>query len=184
MATKTFMTIEQYTALGEDPPGVRYELSDGELVVTPSPRHFHNRTCYRFADRLEDYLETHPIGIVTSETDVKLGEATVRQPDVAFFLNDRLEGVDLDYTPLPTPDLVIEIVSPTDRNADLMKKVSEYLKAGAQSVWLFYPDRLRAYRYNNEETQCLHSGDEFSESEILPGFVLKISEIFSWSRRS
>lgn len=184
MATKTLLTIEQYIALGEDPPGARYELSDGELTVTPSSSHPHNRTCRQFIERLEDYLETHPLGMVIGETDVKLGETTVRRPDVAVIHNERLQGVDLSRTPLPAPNLVIEIVSPTDRTADLMKKVSEYLKAGVQAVWLFYPGLLYAYRYTNELTQYLPVGGEFSEPELLPGFTLKFSEIFGWGVRS
>ena len=184
MATKTLLTIEQYIALGEDPPGVRYELSDGELIVTPSPNYSHNRICRRFNTQLEDYLEVHPLGIIAGDNDVKLGETTVRRPDVAFIRNERLEGVDINHVPiLAVPNLVIEIVSPTDRNADLMKKVSEYLKAGVQAVWLFYPGLLCAYRYNDEQTQCLPSDDEFSESNLLPGFTVKISEIFRWGIR-
>ncbi len=113
--------------------------------MTPSPNYSHNRTCRRFNTKLEDYLETHPLGIIAGETDVKLGETTVRRPDVALIRNERLEGVDVNHVPmLAVPNLVIGIVSPTDRNADLMKKVSEYLKAGVQAVWLFYPGLLRA----------------------------------------
>ncbi len=181
MATKTLLTIEQYMALGEDPPGVRYELSDGELIVTPSSNYFHNEIRDEFNGRLRAFLKAHQIGIVISETDVQIGETTVRRPDVAFIRKERLQGVDLHHIPLAVvPDLVIEIVSPTDRTSDLMKKVSEYLENGAQAIWLFYPSLLLAYRYNNSQTRCLAASNEFSEPELLPGVVLKISEIFSW----
>jgi Uma2 family endonuclease len=181
MATKTLLNIEQYIALGEDPPGMRYELSDGELIVTPSSSSFHNEICDRLIARLLDFLDKHPLGRVISETDVQLSESTVRRPDVAFVSDERLQGVDRHHTPLAAvPNLVIEIVSPTDRAADLMKKVSEYLKAGVQAVWLFYPSLFQTYRYANERTQCLTAGDEFVEPGLLPGFTLKISEIFSW----
>lgn len=180
MATKTLLTIDQYLALGEDPPGVRYELSDGELIVTPSSTRFHNEFRDEFTARLRTFLKAHPFGIVISETDVQLGESTVRRPDIAFIQRERIRGTDPDLPLTIAPDLAIEIFSRTDRTADLLRKVSEYLKAGTQAVWVFYPRLLRAYRYSNEQTQCLVPDDEFSEPELLPGFTLKISEIFSW----
>jgi len=67
-----------------------------------------------------------------------------------------------------------------------MKKSFQYLDAGVHSVWLFYPEALRAYRYvsNRLEPEVFSEDHEFSEPELLPGFVLKISEIFSWSAGS
>lgn len=186
MATKTFMTIEQYVALGEDPPGVRYELSDGELLVTPSSNYFHNEIRDEFKYRLNEFAIAHQIGIVITETDVQVGENTVRRPDVAFIHNDRLQAVDLERIPLPAPNLVIEIVSPTDRPSYLLKKVSQYLEAGVQSVWLLYPDALKASRYlpDRIDPELFSKDQEFSEPSLLPGFTLKLEEIFGWQRRS
>lgn len=181
MSTKTLLTIEQYIALGENPPGVRYELSDGELIVNASPNYSHNNIGREFVVRLRSYLKTHPIGKIIGENDVKLGENTVRCPDVAFISNERLQGVNINQVPiLAVPNLVIEIVSPTDRNKDLMKKVSEYLNAGVQAVWLFYPGLLRADRYNPPKMLYLPPGTEFVEPELLPEFTLKLMDIFSW----
>ncbi|HTV54063.1 MAG TPA: Uma2 family endonuclease [Terriglobia bacterium] len=50
MATGTLLTVKDYAALDE-PAGVRYELSNGELIVTPSASHFHNKICDRFVAR-------------------------------------------------------------------------------------------------------------------------------------
>jgi Uma2 family endonuclease len=56
--------------------------------------------------------------------------------------------VDLDEVPLPVaPDLAVEIVSKNDRADDLLLKVSQYLQAGTQAVWLMYPNPRLAYRY-------------------------------------
>ncbi len=60
MATKTLLTIEQYAALDE-PVGVRYELSEGELIVTPSANYFHNNTRDRLNARLQAFLDAHPM---------------------------------------------------------------------------------------------------------------------------
>ena len=187
MATKTSLTIEQYVALGEDPPGLRYELSDGKLMVTPSSSSFHNELRDELSSRLRAFVKIHQIGLVISETDVQLSESTVPRPDVAFIRKERLEGVDRRHTPLTAvPHLVVEIVSPTDRASDLMKKVFQYLDAGVQAVWLLYPDIACAYRYssNKLEPKVFSKDEDFSEPELLPGFTLNITEIFNWSGNS
>src|SRR5258706_10153823 len=100
MATKTFLTVEEYAAL-EEPEGLRYELSEGELIVTPSPNFIHNEIRDRFNSRLRAYLDSRKVGSVTSETDMKLARNIVRRPDIAFIRAERLKGVDLYQVPLP-----------------------------------------------------------------------------------
>jgi len=185
MATKTLLTIADYMFL-EEPAGVRYELSEGELIVTPSASFFHNELRDKFNSRLQTYLTSRRLGDVTSETDVKLAEDVVRRPGVAFYRAGRLEGVDLDQVPLPVvPDLVIEIVSKNDRAADLLLKVSQYLAAGVQAVWLLYPSTRLAYRYTasrlEPEVRSAQDGGKFEEPELLPGFALALTDIFQSS---
>jgi Uma2 family endonuclease len=182
MATKTLLTIADYVAL-EEPAGLRYELSEGELIVTPSASFFHNDLRDKFNGSLRAFVVRHQLGSVTSETDVELGEDIVRRPDVAFFRGGRLAGIDLDRVPLPVvPDLVIEVVSQHDRAADLLLKVSQYLAAGVQAVWLLYPKTRLAYRYTSgslePEVRSAKDGGKFEEPDLLSGFSLALDDIF------
>jgi len=182
MATRTLLTVEQYAALDE-PVGVRYELNQGELIVTPSANFLHNDIRDRLNARLRAFLDAHPCGNVISEMDMALGTETVRRPDVAFIGKGRLDGIDLERVPLPiAPDLAIEIVSKNDRADDLNLKVSQYLQAGVQAVWLFYPTTQLAYRYVpgklDPQVRSTKAGDRFEEPELLSGFSLPLSEIF------
>ncbi len=181
MATKTLLTVQDYAALDE-PAGVRYELSNGELIVTPSSTGLHNKIRDLLTVRFYAFPDLGKLGEVTSETDMRLVGEVVRRPDVAFICKDRLEGMDLDQSPLPVaPDLAIEIVSKNDRADDLMLKVSQYLEAGAQAVWLMYPNTHLAYRYVpgnlQPEVRSAKAGDRFEEPELLPGFSFPLSEI-------
>ncbi len=181
MATKTLLTVKDYAALDE-PAGVRYELSNGELIVTPSASQFHNRIRDDFNSRLWAFVKPRNLGQITCETDLTLVGEVVRRPDIAFIRAERLEGVDLDQSPLPvSPDLAIEIVSKNDRADDLLLKVFQYLEAGAQAVWLMYPNTRLAYRYipskREPEVRSVEAGDKFEEPDLLPGFSLSLSEI-------
>ena len=182
MATKTLVTCEEYAAL-QEPEGMRYELSEGELIVTPSASFFHNKMGDYLIARLGAFAESHRLGDVTGETDIKLVGETVRRPDVAFIRVGRLRGIDLDQVPLPVvPDLVIEIVSKNDRADDLLLKVSQYPAAGAKAVWLLYPNTRLAYRYLPDklepEVRSAAAGHTFEEPELLPGFSLPLEQIF------
>ena len=181
MSTKTLLTVQDYAAL-EEPSGVRYELSNGELIVSPSASYLHNEIRDYFNALLRSFVKPRKLGYVTSETDVKLVGEVVRRPDVAFFRAGRLDGIDLDQAPLPlSPDLVQKIVSKSDRADDLLLKVSQYLQAGARAVWLRYPNARLAYRYvpgNLEpEVRSVQAGDKFEEPELLLGFSLPVAEI-------
>jgi Uma2 family endonuclease len=181
MATKTLLTIAQYSALDE-PAGVRYELDRGELIVTPSPVPMHNIICGDLYRRLSVWVEEHNLGQVLYEVDVKLGEDTVRRPDLMFFGRERIKDIDLDQVPVPiAPDLIIEVVSKNDQPDDLMFKVRQYQQAGVRAVWLLYRKAREAHRYVPEALQPsvlnAERGGKFEEPELLPGFSLLLSEI-------
>jgi len=183
MADKTLLTIEQYAALGEDPPLVFYELSNGELIVTPAPHSIHQEMRFEFVARLKLFIKPRGLGKVKRGMDFQLGEATSRRPDVAFISNERLRGVDLAKVPLPAvPELAIEILC-NERADDLMKKVVQYLDAGVRFVWIFYPEIRLAHRYvpGKAVLETFSAADNFTEPELLPGFTLKLEEIFSWA---
>ncbi len=182
MATKTLVTCKGYAALDE-PGGLRYELSEGELIVTPSASFFHNGLRDAFNARLRTFVRAKRLGEVTSGTDIKLVGETLRRPDVAFIRAGRLQGVDLDQVPLPVvPDLVVEIVSKNDRADDLLVKVSQYLSVGAKAVWLLYPNTRLAFRYLpgklEPEVRSAAAGQAFEEPELMPEFLLPLEQIF------
>jgi len=185
MATKSPMSFEQYAAL-EEPVGERWELSHGELIVTPSATLRHNEIRDRVNVLLRTFPEIRKLGVVCSELDTRLAEDTVRRPDVMFFRAGKLDSIDLDRVPIPVaPDLAIEIVSQNDRADDLMQKVSDYLLAGVQAVWLMYPKTGLAYRYSpakrEPEVYYAATGDTFTEPDLLPGFSMLLSGIFAYA---
>lgn len=98
MATKTILTAREYAAL-EEPAGVRYELSNGKLIVTPSPTYVHNVIRDRMNALLRAVVEPRKLGGVVSEMDFRLVGETVGGPMWPSFERDGLQGSTLRKCP-------------------------------------------------------------------------------------
>ena len=139
MSTTTRMSFEEFLRLPEE-PGKHYELSEGELIVEPSPAFWHNSIRNRVARRLQDFVQSHALGAVTVENDFRLAPNIVRNPDVAFIATARLKHIDIDVSPIEgAPTLAVEVVSPSNSAQDMLLKEHQYLSAGCEAVWVVYP---------------------------------------------
>jgi Uma2 family endonuclease len=111
----------------------RYELVDGELLVTPSPNEPHQRAVFRLARALDEYLERNTVGqVYTSPFDVELEPDTIVQPDVFILPMHEVERVRIE---MPARELLVaaEVLSPSSSRGDRVAKrplygryVSEY----------------------------------------------------------
>ena len=178
MATKTFISIEEYDALPETENGVEYELSEGELIVLASPTLFHNRMRDDLLVRFRLCLGQHPeLGEVTSETDFQLAANTVRRPDLAVISAAKVKALDPRKKLVFAPDLVIDIASPDD---DLRRRVRDYLAAGTR-VWALYPDAHVARIHKpGKQTVVLDAdaGDRLEDPDLLLGLKIPLGEVF------
>ena len=178
VATKR-ISIEEFASLTRD--GL-WELIDGEpLAVTPSS----DRSGWvsgRIFSRLERFVDANNLGwAFPAETGFILFEnrATVRSPDAAFVRRDRLSGLTDRFVPL-APDLAVEVLSPSDRMTDALGKVTMYLQAGVQSVWLVDPlERTVTVFRPDAALKLLAEGDILDGGDVLPGFSVPVADIFA-----
>ena len=129
------MTAEQYLQLGEDPPGVRLELVEGEIAVSPSVTPDHS-----FADRmlgtlLHRHVLAHDLGQLFGDVDTIVSRFTVRRPDLIFFSKARLDLVGEKAMEGP-PDLCVEVISPGSEKIDRRDKFEQYRRFGVLNYWL------------------------------------------------
>lgn len=105
----------------------RYELVDGELLVTPSPAPQHQIALRELIIALGEYLEREPIGeALFSPSDVELEPEDVRQPDAFVVSRKELKRVVREGNPVRELLLAIEVVSPSSGRHDRVKKRSGY----------------------------------------------------------
>lgn len=77
---KTLLTAEQYAQLGRDPVGVRLELVDGEINVSPSLNYSHSAVVLNLAVILQPYVRRNGLGVVLQDLDTPFDTFTVRRP--------------------------------------------------------------------------------------------------------
>lgn len=162
-------------------PGKTAELVRGVLVVREPPGTRHGAKAARLTVRVGAFVEQHALGeVFAQDTGFKIATDpdTVRAPDVAFVARDRLEQItDEGYAEL-APDLVAEILSPSDRPGDVLEKVGQWLSAGARLVWVLDPERgqVRVYRADGSVT-VLGLNEMLDGEDVLPGFQCPVRDI-------
>jgi Uma2 family endonuclease len=131
-------TVERYRAMPDD--GRRYELIDGTLYQTPSPRLPHQDTLREMLVWLSTRLgdERPAPRVMCAPFDVYLGEDIVVQPDLLVLLPDRLHLL-ADDGVHGAPSLVVEISSPGTATYDRHDKLLAYAQAGVPEYWLADP---------------------------------------------
>lgn len=126
-------TREERDALPDD--GHRYELIDGALIVTPSPRVPHQGVVGELYLLLRQACPAS-LRVFLAPLDVTLADDTVVEPDLLVVRRDQAEGLTLEGVPL----LAIEVLSPSTRAVDRNLKLPRFERAGCQSFWLVDPD--------------------------------------------
>lgn len=182
---KTLLTADEFYRLYAHKDG-RYELVDGEVVEMAPVRRRHGRTAINIGAAFHNYCRLTGVGWPEVEVGyrVRSGPDTVRGPDVSLVLGADTEGDEQESGFVPgAPDIAVEVVSPSNTTAEIERKISEYLAAGAQRVWLVYPPtrtvgRRVVVHYLDGTAVTYSGGDVITDEELLPGFSLPLSEIF------
>ena len=183
MGTTATLTFEDYKKLPER-EGPPYELDEGTLLLEPSPALRHNLIRQRIAMKLMEFVDSRNLGAVAEETDFRLGPATVRNPDVAFITVDHLKRIDFDCSPVDgAPALAIEVISPTNRAEDTVKKIHQYLAAGSVVVWIIYPAVRVAEVYSATGVRIVREPETLKEPTLLSGFSLSLTYILDGNKQ-
>ena len=177
--TRLRRTYADYLTTPEDK---RYELLDGELLMTPAPNEPHQRFQAELGIRLGLHIKEKKIGrIYFAPTDVLLSDTDVVQPDLLFVSNERSRII----TPAGiqgAPDLVVEILSPATAERDTGYKRALYAQHGVKEYWIVSADAgaitvLLLGDDDYEVVGAFGEGDTLT-SPTLEGFRLEVDEIF------
>ena len=139
-STNAHYTFEDYLAIPED-SSRRYEIVAGELFVTPTPRPRHQDVVTNLTILLGNLVREQRLGKVTvGGITVRLADDTVLEPDLIFVRSDRLDIIDPVRGVVGPPDLVVEVLSPSNRGYDRNLKRRHYLEFGVRELWIVDAD--------------------------------------------
>jgi Uma2 family endonuclease len=122
----------------EDRPWPRYELIDGELLVTPAPRVTHQFAAGELFRLLDDYLIGEPVGVAAlSPSELELRPGTITQPDVFVIPAGSATSVELpEWSDVKSLLLAVEVLSPSSLRTDRVIKRDFYLAHGVEEYWI------------------------------------------------
>lgn len=170
IVSTTRMTARQFAALGEDPPGVRLELVNGEIAVAPSPTPEHSNSDIELIFLVKQHVDEHKLGIIFRDLDTPLDLFNVRRPDVLFFSQARAHLVTSKTLKGP-PDLCVEIISPSSSTIDRVDKFEQYREAGVRHYWILDPLARLLEGFSLHGKQYVSSGEGRDQEVIsLPPF--------------
>ena len=165
--------------------GNRYELVDGELRMMSPAGGRHGRVAHNLALLLGNHVRAQDLGVVfAAETGflISRNPDNVRAPDVAFIRKNRYQDLvndDAGYVPV-VPDLVAEIMSPTDTKSAMDAKNTAWLEAGVQIAIVVDPAArtLTEFHSTRPPTTTFAEDDVYAEDTAVAGWRFTVSELF------
>ena len=182
-ASTTLLTADEF--LVHPAARERSELVRGEIRMMTPASGPHGIVCANIHGLLWTYVRQQRLGrCFTDGTGFALPglPSTVRSPDAAFVRADRFPAAGLPtssgFLPL-APDLVVEVLSPSETASDLDEKLADYLMAGTPLVWVVDPAKRRvSIIAADAPVRWLREGDTLDGGSVLPGFSCPVAELF------
>jgi Uma2 family endonuclease len=182
------LSLEDFIQRYDEAP---FELIDGEFYEMSPQAIGSSQLGFSLARLMAEVAEVNHLGLVVPEAPfvLKKGKNWVRGsrvPDIMFVTADRLKALvesDPDWYKKPltiVPDLVVEIMSPTDRFSNVLRKVKLYLSDGVQVCWIVDAERqaVLIYRAGSDQVTLLTEEDTLTEATLLPGLSIPIAKLF------
>jgi Uma2 family endonuclease len=161
-----------------------YEVVDDQRVELLPVGTNAVRFAFNLASEIQQYSKGRDIGQAIMENLFRLRSkpGLQRRPDAAFVSYDRWPK----GKPVPEenawdviPDLIVEVVSPTNYAEEIPTKIREYFEAGVRRAWVVYLHELLVYEYDSPRSiRVLGIEDTLDGGAVIPGFQLPLAELF------
>jgi len=179
----TDYTTSPETSLEQD-DDLLYEVVDDKEVELPPMGAYDVWLATELVIHLGTFARRHQLGRAVQELLFDLGPTVrrKRRPDVAFVSYERWprqRRVPRTEAWEVVPNLVVEVVSPSDRGNDIVDKVAEYFHVGVACVWVVFPSQEQVYIYESpSRVRILTRADELHGEPVLPHFRLPLTALF------
>lgn len=162
------------------------ELIDGTLVEKTMGA-YESFVALQLATLLNEFVRSHSLGIALgADGMLQLFPNQVRIPDACFLSLDRLEAESFvsEAVPQVVPDLAVEVISRSNTQEEMDRKLREYFEAGVRLVWFCYPKTKTVDVYTSTESKItLTESDTLDGGEVLPGFAAPIQGLYALPKK-
>lgn len=179
------LTDEQFFQLCQNNGDLRFErTASGELIIMPPTGGETSNNNFELTVQLGIWNKQNKLGKgFDSNGGFMLPNGAVRAPDAAWVKLERWQALTPEqrrkFLPL-CPDFVVELLSPTDSLQQTQLKMQEYIENGARLGWLIDVEARRVEIYRpNRDVEILENPVTLSGEDVLPGFVLDLSSLFT-----
>ena len=181
---KQFISADMFLEYVEQIDDRIVELVEGVIVDMSRPGWEHGEILMTVATQVHSYVLDNDLGrVAVGDTGFVLerredGKDTVRGLDLAFVSKERAsEYLSSGWTTI-APDLALEIISPGNKAGDIAKKIQQLLSAGTSLIWIVYPELRSITIHTTDGATTLMESDTLSGGDILPGFEIRVADIF------
>lgn len=159
------------------------ELIDGVIVPMNAPGAEHGFIEAKITARLFVHAEANKLGrVISGEAGIfiRRNPDRIRGVDVAFISYERSPNRPPSQYLTVAPELIVEIVSPTDRWSGINEKLADYFSIGVNEVWVVEPQNETIHRYKSRsDVEILYYSDTITGSGLLSDFSLKLADLFA-----
>ena len=160
----------------------RYEIFEGDIIVTPAPNEPHQNAVSNLHLILGNHVKKYRLGkLYIAPFDVYFDEETVIEPDMLFVAKDRLSIIEKQRIK-GAPDLVVEVLSPSTEERDRGFKFKRCAQEGVREYWLVDPEKslVEIYTLTERGYELVgnFSGEQKVASKMFSGLEFSASEVW------
>jgi Uma2 family endonuclease len=165
--------------------GERYELIHGEAYAMSAPNDFHQAISLELSRQFANFLRGKPCKARAAPYDVRLfykedeSDDTVVQPDISVICDEKKRG---NEGGRGAPDLIVEILSPSNTSEEYVRKFNLYLEAEVREYWIVSPESKTVQVFvleNGAYKGTVYSASATIPSEVLAGLSVTLTDVFA-----
>ncbi|MDR2052902.1 MAG: Uma2 family endonuclease [Treponema sp.] len=165
--------------------GERYELIAGKAYAMAAPNDFHQAILVELIAQMGTYLRGKPCKVRAAPYDVRLfyeedeSDDTVVQPDISVICDEKKRG---NEGCRGAPDLVVEILSPSNTGVECVRKFNLYMKAGVREYWIVDPESKTVQAFVLRDGAYMgkvHDSGSPLFSAVIEGLSVNLSDAFA-----